>query len=81
MGRNKSLLAVSRFDQVRVSASAFLSTMNIFSAAEGFERHSSRVEEENCPGCLIVLIVRHDRFGRSAAAGARVSKRGRPHAP
>ena len=40
MERNKSLLAVSRFDQVRLSASAFRSTKNIFSAAEGFERHS-----------------------------------------
>ena len=80
MERNKSLLAVSRFDQVRLSASAFRSTKNIFSAAEGFERHSS-LAGENFPGCPIVPIVRHDRFGRSAAAGAGVSKRGRPHAP
>ena len=78
MERNKSLLAVSRFDQVRLSASAFRSTKNIFSAAEGFERHSSLAGGKIA---LVVPIVRHDRFGRSAAAGAGVSKRGRPHAP
>ena len=81
MERNESLLAVSRFDQVRLSASAFRSTKNTFSAAEGFERHFNLAGKENCPGCPIVPIVRHDRFGRSAAAGAGVSKRGRPHAP